>query len=165
MAKSKKIIKDNTDCSARAKQDSWWGEYQDMITLRVTPVSNHYLEQLAIEMVQWFEAHPDAKRLTDFYETKRLYEKTLSEWRKRSPVLEKAVEYCKMILGNRREEWAITHPTYNAGTLQKVMTYYSTAWKEDAEWKAKLNDEALNTGAKIIVMPQYPKTDIVPERK
>lgn len=138
----KKINKNNTDCSARAKQGSWWGEYQDLITLRVTPVGENYLEKLAVEMVQWFESHPDAKRLTDFYETKRLREQTVIEWRKRSKVLDAAVEYCKMILGNRREEWAISNPNYNAGTLQRVMTYYSSAWREDAIFKAKLKEIA-----------------------
>lgn len=145
MAKSKTIKKtphSSTPPQEPSEKESWWEEYTDMLSLQKKPVGIQFLNRFAEEMVAYFHTNQEAKRLTDFYATKHVTEKTVINWRKRCPLLDEACEYCKMLLGNRREEWAISNPNYNAGTLQRVMTHYSSVWHEDAIFKAKLKEIA-----------------------
>jgi hypothetical protein len=121
---------------------SWRDEYQDLLTLQMIPISNIYLEKFAVDMVQWFENNEEAFALTEYYQLKRIPEKTVLEWRKRCKELDNAVEYCKMVLCNRRERWSINNREKNASTLNFVMPHYSSVWKEVTEWRAKLRDQA-----------------------
>ena len=120
---------------------SWRDEYQDLLTLQMIPINNIYLEKFAVDMVQWFENNEDAFALTEYYQLKRVSEKTVLRWRERCKELDNAVEYCKMVLCNRRESWSINNRDKNASSLNFVMPHYSTVWKEVTEWRAKLKEQ------------------------
>jgi len=109
-------------------------------SFRERPVSDAYLEALAIELVECAQNNESALVFTEFLEAKMLNKSTWMGWLKRDEALRQAYAYALMCLGNHREIGGLTGKL-DAGLVAKSQAMYSDDWKRMEEWKAKLKEE------------------------
>lgn len=139
MTKKNKTLQSNTLAAKSSKVQSH--ERFDFGSWREQPISQGYLEEKALEIIDWAENDEDALKLTLFYKKYRWYEDDVRRWRKRCANFDKALRYAKMIIGDRREIGALKRKL-SEGIVSSSMAMYDPEWKEIAEWRARLRADA-----------------------
>ena len=140
--------------------------YRSMFTLRETPVTEAWIENLAAEFVDWAMNDPEALILDDFYLSKGLQAQQISTWKKKHSCLAEAHAFAKRKIANRREKGALTKDLSET-MVSRSMPLYSDEWKEVEEWRASLRnkkDENVHQGPQIVVIDRYPNSELVPEK-
>lgn len=130
-----------------------------------------YINQLCENVVNWAywqKQNPDpfsAMTLEDFYDEVKIWDWTVRDWEKRYPQLKEANQQALRILGRIREAGAL-NKRYDAGTVAAVQWHYSDTWaakrNHDDQQKLKQNEAASQP---FIVLPQYPNSPLVPQKK
>lgn len=137
--------------------------YVDIFTLRTTPVSDTWIEKLALELVDWAINDPEAFKLTQFYRLKGIGSDDMKRWKERNSKLKRAHTIALEALGDKREIGALKK-LYEPGTAARTMPRYDPEWRDLEEWRASLKnkDEDKNREPQVIVIDRFPDSDKVP---
>ena len=122
----------------------------DIFTLREKPINDASLDQLAMRMIKWVLTNEQII-IDDFLQLEGTDYKSLKQLRDRYPKLEKAYQYTKMCIGNKREKEGL-YNKMNASMVMHSMPNYSQRWANLAEWRASLNTKEPNKPTVINVM-------------
>jgi len=127
--------------------------------------SARWAEKMARKMIDWAEQTEDAVTLEEFYRSIGMLSQDFCDLAHKYPILEKALQYTRMIIGDRREKGMITRK-YDAGSVAYMMPHYSNNWKEIVAWRSSLKQSEGSQGnvrMQYIVMPEIPSSDLVKE--
>ena len=130
-------------------------EYCDMLTMRMRPVSDAFIEKLAIDMLNWVKT-TKKKTFPSFLEERGICYSTFRNWKERVPKLARAHEHVLEILGARREEGGLERK-YDPNMVIKSMPIYSHDWRkleEDRDARRKVDTSKAN-GPITIVMKEF----------
>ena len=126
--------------------------------------SKEYLETLGFELVEYVEKDPEVFKIKQFLALKRIPSSTYYEWLDQNEFLMTCHEFALMILGNRREGWAI-QDNLNGPMLERSMPHYDDEWKKLHEWRAALTKGPEGqTGNITVVLDAVPSSPLVPEK-
>lgn len=162
-------MKKNTKKSTNpiAKEEKYkkvvFDEYRNMNTFRIYPVTVEYIEQVALELIEWAKDDCRALKISQFFTRQGISTTTVKKWRDKSPVFDEAYVYAKQIIGDRRETGAIENE-YDSGMIRSSMPIYDDEWKMNEEWRSKLKDQSGQMGNVKVVIEQCPSSDKVPSR-
>jgi hypothetical protein len=140
--KTPKTTQPSTRVAAKPKLPSF--QRFDFGSWRDQPISQGYLEERALEIIEWAEKDENALKLTQFYIKHRWYEADVSEWRKRCDNFDKALLYAKMVIGTRRELGGL-RGDLSEGMVTRAMPIYDKEHKELEEWRASLKQPIILT--------------------
>ncbi len=141
--------------------------YFDMFTMRERPFNNQWIENLAIEMVNWAnnEAH-EALHIKQFYHKKGLLPRDINRFAERYPALKDAQDYAKSLIGVRREVGGLKKQ-YSESLVKDSMPMYDEEYMALLEHKAQLSkkEDNVDKGPQFIVIDQFPSSPLVPVKK
>jgi hypothetical protein len=131
-------------------------------------ITNTMLDRLGQELIEWAYATDSEKgiKIKQFLALKGIHDKTWNDWCTKYPSLREAHDYAKMILGNRREEGAITKK-WDVGVFNFMQPMYDEdhmKMLKDREDLKKSADE-LEGSAKIVIMERFASVEEVPVKK
>jgi hypothetical protein len=137
-----------------------------MHTLRLSPVSESYITQFALEWITAVMADEDIVTINRYPLLKGIQLGTLDRWCKRVPELQETYKHIVDLIGERREHLAL-HNKINATVFLKGQHMYDKAWQASEEWRANLAAKVNGTAneLRIVEMPTFPRVKEVPERK
>lgn len=128
-------------------------------------LTNLSAERLAREMTDWFENNENAIKIQQYLQFRGIGERTWNRWCNKYQKIGDAHEYCKMIIGNRREVGIITRKFDGVHTAF-MMRQYDKAWGEEHEYRANLKSKDKESGeTKFIIMSEVADSPLVPKRK
>lgn len=140
-------------------------EYYNMSTMTKQVASDKWAEKMARKMIDWAEQTDDALTLEEFYRSIGMLSQDFCELAHKYPMLEKALQYTRMIIGDRREKGMITRK-YDAGSIAYMMPHYKDSWKEIVAWRSSLKQTEGGSGTvrmQYVVIPPIPSSDLVKE--
>jgi len=163
----KKTTKPNTSI-VRKPIKTYKEEYIDgMFSLRVTPVDYEYLEQFAVEWLDWALNDEDALKITQFYNLKRLHNTTVEGWMLRCPKLQHAHDLVLQVIGARREIGGLKGK-YDSAIVRTTQLMYESSWKVLEEWRANLKaktEGGLLSGIRVVEIERFADSPLVPHKK
>ena len=159
-------------CSYKEHQ-GLWGQSRSHLDAYIKKVAEDI-----VEWAKWVKKYPNplcAYTLGDFYDELDVADSTWEQWEKTRPELKQAHQEVIRILGRAREAGAISR-RFEAGTIEKVQWHYSKLWKSRREHEEAVEIKKIEARAKaikdsgenkqtIVILPEMPRTDIVPEKK
>lgn len=143
----------------------WLEEYRHCFEMKLRPVTQMFLDEFGRDLMIWARDNDDALAVSQFYNSKGVHEQTYYDWVNKYPDFKMSHEMAMSLLADRREIGAIKKK-YDAGMISTMMPAYRKDWKAMAEWRAKIKGEAEgDSGTKIVIMKDFPSSDLVPEKK
>lgn len=138
------------------KFDSLW---------RQRPVSDKYLDDLAIRLRDWALYNEEAFKLSQFILEEGVWEGNFFKWLERNENLREAHKDALTAIGNRREIGALKKKLDSSLTTL-TMPMYDPEWKKFIEWKSSLTQANKEEGGtKIVVIEKFPESPLVPAKK
>jgi len=140
-----------------------FSEYYNMSTMTKQVASNTWAEKMARHMIDWAENNEDALTLEAFYRSIGMLSQDFCDIARKYPTLEKALQYTRMVIGDRREHGMITRK-FDAGSIAYMMPHYKDTWKEMVAWRSSLKQSEGSSGAirmQYVVVPEIPSSDLV----
>lgn len=132
-------------------------EYQDMLTFKMKPVSDSYIEDMALRLIEWALNNNEAFKLSQFYIAEGIHHSDFHRWLAKNQKLQRAHDIALTAIGNRREIGALKRKL-DAGMVSYTMAHYDTSWKELAEWRSKLKQPEGDSGkTQIVVIEKFPE--------
>ena len=138
MAKTKRSVSQKADPIAKQR---FYNEFRSIKTGQMTPITESYLRDIALEVIRWAEENDNALKLVPFYRSKGISSHTLRKWLDQYPFLKEAHEEAILIIGDRREIGAIKK-MYAENSIHFMMPKYDPDWKEMTQWRAELKSKA-----------------------
>ena len=141
-------------------------EYLDMKSCSRKITSEAWAEKMARTLVDWVENNENALKMTEFYQHIGMYQTDFCILANKYPLLKKAQQYARMVIGTRREIGAITRK-FDPGTTNYTMPHYDPDWREMVEWRSSLKASEGKAGdnrTQYVIIPEIPKSDLVKER-
>jgi hypothetical protein len=139
----------------------WVDEYKNPMEMKSVAVSEVTIERFAEDIVKW--AHtPNALTISSFPTSRGIHHVTWNRWLKRFPLLMEANDIAKELIGIRREE-GVMLGKYRDSMVKPIHGLYSHQWRENEDRLADLANESINPTMQVVVIPDMPRTDIVPE--
>jgi len=137
----------------------------DLIDFRMKPVSERFIEQLALELIDWVKNNDDALKIEQFLVEHNICKSDLMRWIDKHPALSDAYAFAKMALGCRREIGGLKRK-YDGSIVSFTMPQYDEAWVKNVEWRSNLkaSQEQQIPEIKIVVLEKFPESDLVPKR-
>lgn len=152
-------IKPTKESNNVVRKAQWFDEYHDCKTLLMRPVSDVYLDKLAIELIEWVDASPNNLVLKQFTLAKGIPYMDYLRFVDRHENLKIAHQQALHALGVKREVGALTK-VYESGMAIKALPMYDEAWKENLAWHASLNKNQVNeTKQTIVVLEKFPEVE------
>lgn len=142
-------------------------EYRELFTMRMKPVSESFLQQIAGELLAWAYNNKDALILRDFFHDKGIPARSAARWAQKHQVLKQAMEEAKYMLGSRREKGAVKRE-YEPGMIRAVQHQYDPEWRKDEIWRAELKQKQDERSSQIkleVIMPKFPDSKLVPKKE
>lgn len=112
-------------------------EYLDLYTFETIPVSNRFLDMLAVRYREWITREKGALVFTEFLEEQFLPLSSFYRWLELSPKLKAAHKHVLMIIGNRRDKGA-TIRAFDGGFVSKTLGFYSDVFVQESNRLAEL---------------------------
>jgi hypothetical protein len=137
-------------------------EFYSMSTFTKQVASEKWSEEMARKLVAWAD-NEDSLTLGEFYAHIGILNSDFTDLAAKYPILGKALDYTRMLLGVRREKGMITRK-YDAGSVAHMMPYYDPAWREIVAWRASLKQPEGNSNQprlQYVVIPNIPNSDLV----
>jgi hypothetical protein len=160
--KDKKLLEKSECDTLNSDLPNNYTTFMNMTTLTKQIASQVWAEKMATKLVKWVEESNDAVTLTEFYRSIGIISQDFCELSRKYPILEKAQEYARMVIGDRREKGMLMRK-FEPGSTAYMMPHYSADWKKIVEWRASLRQpagEAGQTRVQYVVIPE-----IKPEEK
>jgi hypothetical protein len=133
-----------------------FSEFYNMNTYTKQVASELWAERIAKKMTTWAMENEDALILNEFYQSVGILSQDFCDLAKKYPILQKALDYTRMVIGTRREKGMITRK-YDAGSIAYMMPHYNSAWRENVSWRASLKQPEGNSGTvrmQYVVIPE-----------
>lgn len=147
---------------------SWQNEYLSAWGFKLNPTSKAWLLHLAAELIDYIWSNEQVYNIKSFLVFKGINPQVWSEWMARCPELKEANEHAKMILAVRRESGMLER-RLEPNAVRYSMPLYCDEWKaleaERTQIKAKIQAGQKEKEVIVVNMPQFPSSDLVPERK
>lgn len=135
----KKTTQPNTPKKRPRKIESF-GDYLEMTSLRMKPISDSLLERIALELVKWAMNDEKALKVTSFFRPRGINSNDIKRWRARNAKFDAAYDFSLGAIGDRREHGAITKK-YDTSMILKSMPHYDPDWKALETWRSSLRKE------------------------
>ena len=132
-----------------------FAEFYNMNTFTKEVASKIWSEKMAKRMIEWAVSNEDALTLNEFYVSIGMLSQDFCALADKFPILDKALNFVKQIIGNRREKGMLTRK-FDAGSTAYMMPHYSPEWKENVAWRATLRQPAGSSGnpqLQFVVVP------------
>jgi len=139
-----------------SKVSAWLEDYLDCFTFKMKPVTDMFIERISQELITWASTNPDAIKLTQFFNEKRIPYDTWNAW-VRYPQFKAAKELALSIIGDKREHGGLTKK-YDASMVQFMMPKYDQDWKDIIAWRAKVKAESESGNEPMIITRTVYKT-------
>lgn len=97
------------------------------------------IERLGVELLQWVET-PEATKLSKFFHARRITNKVVLEWCKKWPTFAEDYQLAKEIIGDRREDGALSK-VFDTHFILRSMPMYDEDWKAESTRLANLKQE------------------------
>jgi len=125
-----------------------------------------FLQQLAVEWVDWTIANEDVLTFGQFYIRKKVARTTFQGWTARNENLLKAQEFVRLILGVRRELGGL-HKKLDTQMVVKSMSLYDEEWKTLETWRATMATNIVGAGGGVTVVEvqRFSDTDVEVDKK
>ncbi|MBW1678413.1 MAG: hypothetical protein JRJ79_17935, partial [Deltaproteobacteria bacterium] len=111
--------------------------YKDLFTLRQKPISDAFIDRLALELIEWAMKDDTALKLTQFIFSKGIPSMTFYRWVNKYETLKLVKDTALELIGNRREIGALKNKL-NASLVMNQMAKYDKSWKDLEVWRAEL---------------------------
>jgi hypothetical protein len=134
------------------------GDFQMLFSYRQVPVSDAFIDDLAMRLAKWAHSDKDAVILEDFLSDNRISWTAFCDWEKRSTLLEEAHQFALMCIGCRREKGGL-YKKMSESMVMKSMPMYSQRWKQLNEWYSHLTEERESRGNITVHMNAIPKVE------
>ena len=132
-------------------------DYEMVYQLRQIPVSDAYLEDLGLDLMEWADKNKEALKVNVWLRSKLIARNVFRDWCKRSEKLAMAHSFAKNAIGDRREIAAL-NKQMDASLVLKTMPIYDEDWVELTEWTSKLRDDQAQAASNFkIIMPAIEK--------
>lgn len=151
VALSPKSIQPKIKRDPESKVSLWLEDYLDLQSMRIKPVSELFIERLALEVMEWSKLE-ESIIFRDFIDNKNIPEDAYYRWVRTYPNLKAAHTLAKGRIGSRREKGAITRK-FDGSTIIGSMSMYDQEWKDLAVWKSSLKDQSASSGNITINLP------------
>lgn len=162
---AKAIQTSNTNNRNKIVPNKKFDEYHDMFSLRLKPVPDAFIDQVAENLVRWALTTEDALILKEFYVLQGMNSTDMKRWCERNENLKRAHQFALMVLGIKREKGALTRKL-DAGMVASSMAHYCEDWKALAEWRSALTKTDDQKSQEIHVhLDGIPSSPLVPEKK
>ena len=162
-----KTIKTTTN-TGKEKKKTWshFDDYFNTTLYAYVPISEHGLEILGVEFVNWARDDEDALIIEDFFNLRGVPDRALRKWLERSEKFQMIYESGKRFISSRREKGALRRGLAE-GMVMRSMPKFDRSWKELEEWRSGLRtkEQAAGKGDIKVIMESFPSTNIVPEKK
>ena len=116
-------------------------DYECVFSYRQYPISDAFLYNLSLKLVEWADKNPEATKLNKFLTENKIHWATFDDWRKRNKDLDHAATFALRRIGDRREDGAMGRK-YAENTVLRSMHFYDPDWKAGEEWRSKLNESS-----------------------
>ena len=137
--------------------------YLDMFSLRERPVSDRWLDNLAVELIKWAINNSEALKLTQFYQERGIGSNDVKRWIGRNENFARAHSFARGIIGDRREIGAIKR-IYDPSMIRAMQAYYDEDYKVQEEWRIKTRNADPQGPAVIRVLVPVIESEDVPSR-
>jgi len=154
--KEKKPLKEKRPEDRESRVSVWLEDYLDCFTFKMKPVTDMFIERISEELIQWALNDPNAIKLTQFFNAKRIPYLTWNRWVKYEKFAT-AKDLALSILGDKREHGGLTKK-YDASMVQFMMPKYDQDWKDVIAWRAKAKAEAENSTEPLVITRTVYKT-------
>ena len=169
-AQRAKNNEDQRDAELKSKSDALtsdpsnvnFSDFYNMSTLTKQIASEKWAEAMAKRIITWAETD-EALALGEFYAQIGILNSDFTDLASKYPILGKALDYSRMLLGVRREKGMITRK-FDAGSVAFMMPHYDSAWREIVAWRASLKQPVDLSGQprlQYVVIPEIPNSDLV----
>lgn len=132
-------------------------QYQDLLTLKLVPVSQKFLDRLGIDLIKWARGngHAGPIKMSGFFIERGISLTTCHRWMEKHPSFKEQYDLAKQIIGNRREEAAFWRKA-DAGIFLKSAANYDPEWKEIEAWRSRVAKHETETENHFtIIMDNY----------
>ena len=145
--KDKSITSIHSSPREMDRQPKWVGEYRDMLSFKILPVTEMFIERLAKDLIAWAQTD-DAWIYSQFYTQKGIHRSQYYKWVDAHEVLREAHDMAKELIGIRRE----TKFQHDTGMVKPMMPFYSQDWKDMETWRNKLKVEQVSADKRPIIL-------------
>lgn len=130
--------------------------YKSVITGKEELISTDVLDEMAKELIQYCLDDPTATLTKYAVQLKGMPWSSFVKLKDRYEVLGNAYDAALIIIGDKREEGALTNQL-NDKVVLKSLPMYLQRWRDIEEWSAKLKKESnsIGTGVFKIEIPSY----------
>ena len=127
-------------------------QYEDLLTLKLVPVSEILLDRLGTDLVKWAMGKGKAGpfKLNGFFFERGISRSTRHRWLEKSPRFKEQYELAKQIIGDRREEAAFFKKA-DAGIFLRSAANYDPEWLEADERRAQLSNVKDNKPDRYVI--------------
>lgn len=136
-------IQTNKSTKVPIRSSSSINDFEMVFHYREQPVSDTFLENLALRLMDWAVRGKESLKLNVFLKENNIDRHSFHTWRKRCQRLDWATKFALNAIGDTREIGALKRK-YVEGTVLKSMHQYDEDWKAGEEWRAKLNQPSDN---------------------
>ena len=135
--------------------------YMDMYSFRERPLPPEFFEDEAKRMVDFFRNSDHAFTLGAYLVERGFHRQTFYRWIKRHKVLNKAYEFSKEIIANRRETGMLLGELKEKPNMFMLHHYNADEWNlADKRWSDLSKKEDANKQQNItVVMESFSKSD------
>lgn len=110
------------------KVSPWLEDYMDCFQLKMKPVTQSFIDRLAMELVTWARDDKKALRMSQFYVPRGIHRNTFFRWCDQHPLMKAAKEAALSLIADRREIGAITKK-YDTKIIMHTMHHYDSDWR------------------------------------
>lgn len=136
--------------------------YQDLYFNKEMPVNEAFIDRLAQEMIDFAELETTI-RPSQFWISKRLHNQNIYRWKEKWPQLERAYAHLLSQCALRRDIGAVTKK-FDGNYVDKTQAMYDPEYKKFLEWKASLADRENTLGNIKVVLDNYERSPMVPDK-
>lgn len=164
--KDKKLIEKLESDTLNSGVPKSYVEYMNVSTMTKQLASELWAERMAKKMIDWVKGNQEALTLTEFYISVGILSQDFCELARKYPLLGKAQEYVRMVIGDRRERGMLSRKL-DPGATAYTMPNYLPEWKKIVEWRASLRQSSgdpTQPRIQYVVIPEIPNSGLVKER-
>lgn len=131
-----------------------WEDYFNTRKLMMAPANLAFKKRLAEELIE-FATNPKSFIFDEFLNLKGIGDDTFYNWCEKVPELEAAHKFAMTQLGINRERLCIERNLGVNSTTAFMMPHYSKRWRNELEWRSKLNKDNNAPGNVVVVMKPF----------
>lgn len=149
---SNKTKKDDSDIQVEV---IFLGEYYNMFTRMMSPVTKRFIEQESSKIMEWAQLDTSL-RMVDYTDSRGYTPEVYYDWVSKYPEIKIAHEFALRRIGSRREQGAMTRQ-FSEGTIHRTLGYYDQIFASETYKLAKLKEDTASNETKLVVIERFPE--------